>query len=44
MSDKLNPGDMFPELTLNIAGGSNVTLPTDLESPLTLVLFYRGHW
>ena len=44
MAEKLNGGDMFPELMLNMAGGGTVTLPTDIETPYALVLFYRGHW
>lgn len=44
MAEKLNGGDTFPELELNIAGGGTVTLPDDIETPYALVLFYRGHW
>lgn len=41
---KLNPSDIFPELTLNLVGGGSFSLPADLTSPMTVVLFYRGHW
>lgn len=44
MTQKLTSGDTFPELTLKIAGGDTLSLPGDLETPLTIVLFYRGHW
>ena len=44
MADKLNPGDVFPQLTLNLTGGAAMSLPDDLNSPLTVVLFYRGYW
>ncbi|MCZ6616540.1 MAG: hypothetical protein O7E57_00300 [Gammaproteobacteria bacterium] len=44
MAEKLNTGDTFPELNLSIAGGGSVRLPTDIETPYALVLFYRGHW
>jgi hypothetical protein len=44
MAEKLNMGSIFPELTLNIAGGGPVTLPADLNTPYAVVLFYRGHW
>jgi len=44
MTVKLQGGDPFPSLSLNVAGGGTVSLPDDLESPLTIVLFYRGHW
>ncbi|MFP6840491.1 MAG: hypothetical protein VB962_13085 [Pseudohongiellaceae bacterium] len=44
MTDKLNPGELFPSLSLNIAGGEKLTLPDDIACPMALVLFYRGHW
>ncbi len=44
MAEKLTPGEVFPDLTLNIAGGGQLNLPADLSTPLTIVLFYRGHW
>ncbi|XOV83581.1 MAG: hypothetical protein ACFHXK_00360 [bacterium] len=44
MSEKLVPGSLFPELTLNIAGGDTFTLPHAIETPYAVVLFYRGHW
>ncbi|MEJ2133184.1 MAG: hypothetical protein P8Y95_16530 [Gammaproteobacteria bacterium] len=44
MTAKLVGGDTFPELTLQIAGGESLTLPTDIETPFAIVLFYRGHW
>ena len=44
MAEKLNGGDTFPSLTLNIAGGGTVALPVDIDTPYALVLFYRGHW
>ena len=44
MADKLNLADMFPALTLNLAGGDTLTLPTDLATPYAILLFYRGHW
>ncbi len=44
MSAKLNPGDTFPEMTLNTSDGATISLPTASDLPLTLVLFYRGHW
>ena len=44
MADKLNPAETFPALTLNLAGGGNMSLPEDLDSAMTVVLFYRGHW
>lgn len=44
MAEKLNPGDLFPSLTLKIAGEGEVSLPDAIETPLAIVLFYRGHW
>ena len=44
MTEKLAGGDTFPELTLDIAGNGQMTLPADIETPFAIVLFYRGHW
>jgi hypothetical protein len=44
MADKLDSGVLFPPLTLNIAGGEQLVLPDAIDTPLALVLFYRGHW
>lgn len=44
MGDKLGTGDAFPFISLKIAGGGAISLPEDLDTPLTVVLFYRGHW
>ena len=44
MTGKLHGGDEFPSVSLKIAGGGTVNLPDDLEAPMTIVLFYRGHW
>jgi peroxiredoxin len=44
MADKLQSGDVLPTLTLQLAGGGEVTLPHDLTTPYGVVLFYRGHW
>tara|TARA_B100000902_G_C26544682_1_gene544214 strand:+ start:345 stop:479 length:135 start_codon:yes stop_codon:yes gene_type:complete len=44
MADKLAAGDMFPELLLSIVGEKSLKLPTDLDAPMTVALFYRGHW
>lgn len=44
MTDKLNSGEQFPTLSLQLAGGESITLPASIESPMAVVLFYRGHW
>lgn len=42
--EKLNSGDEFPEISLNITGGGTLNLPNDISTSFTIVLFYRGHW
>jgi len=44
MVNKLSAGDKFPELSLAIAGADKISLPSEIDSPLQVVLFYRGHW
>ena len=44
MNRKLEAGDSFPQLELNLEDGSTVTLPDDIDTPHAIVLFYRGHW
>lgn len=44
MSEKLGLGVTFPELTLNIADGSTLSVPSGLATPYAVLLFYRGHW
>jgi peroxiredoxin len=44
MTAILGPGDSFPAMSLNLAGGGTVDLPGDLKSNYSVILFYRGHW
>lgn len=44
MADKLDAGDAFPSLTLNLVGGGTLTVPDDLSTKYLVALFYRGHW
>ncbi|MDP6517574.1 MAG: hypothetical protein QF926_13275 [Alphaproteobacteria bacterium] len=44
MGEKLNTGDPFPSLTLNLVGGGTVTVGGTLDSNYGVILFYRGHW
>ncbi len=44
MTTNLGPGDAFPEMRLDLAGGGTIDLPSDLESSYSVILFYRGHW
>ena len=40
----LNPGDPFPQLTMNVVGGETLTVPDALAGDFAAVLFYRGAW
>lgn len=44
MANKLDIGDRFPSMTLNLVGGDTVTVPDDHRSNYSIILFYRGHW
>lgn len=44
MAEKLDTGDAFPTMSLNLVGGDTVTVPGDLRSNYAILLFYRGHW
>jgi peroxiredoxin len=44
MAEKLDAGQTFPAMNLNLVGGGSVNLPADLDSPFSILLFYRGHW
>ncbi len=44
MMEKLQQGDRFPSLTLNLVGGGQVRIPEDVPGRYAAVLFYRGHW
>ncbi len=44
MNQKLDPGALFPNLSLSLVGGESMDLPRGLSNPMTLALFYRGHW
>ena len=43
MPNFLNPGDYLPSLSLGLAGSERLSLPNDLQAPMTIALFYRGH-
>lgn len=40
----LSPGDRFPALSLNLAGGATLDLPDALAGHYGVVLLYRGSW
>lgn len=44
MADKLNAGDTFPRMTLNLVGGGTLELPDGIAAKYKVILFYRGHW
>ena len=44
MARKLDVGDRFPALALTLVVGGTVSLPNDLSSDYSVILFYRGHW
>jgi hypothetical protein len=44
VSEKLNAGDAFPRLTLDLADGGKLELPGGLDARYNVILFYRGHW
>lgn len=40
----LHPGDQFPELTIQLVGGSETTVADTLTGRFGVVLFNRGSW
>ncbi len=40
----LAPGQTFPSLTMAVAGGDPLTVPSALVGSFGVVLFYRGSW
>ena len=44
MAKKLNAGDTFPELTVNIRGGGTFNVRDNPEARYNIILLYRGHW
>lgn len=44
MTAKLDTGDLFPKLTLQLVGGKSLSVPDDLDAKYKVILFYRGHW
>ena len=44
MPEKLKQNDQFPSLTLKLVGDSALTIPDDLSTRYTAVLFFRGPW
>jgi hypothetical protein len=41
---RLNNGERFPELGVDLVGGDTLDLPGDIDSGWGVILFFRGHW
>ena len=44
MREKLNAGDAFPRMTLQLVDGGTLGLPEGIDARYKVILFYRGHW
>ena len=44
MNEKLDTGSQFPNMSLNLVGGGEIKLPSDMDGNYNVVVFYRGHW
>jgi hypothetical protein len=44
MAEKLNTGELFPRISLDLVDGSTLQLPDGLDAKYRIALFYRGHW
>lgn len=44
MANKLNTGEDFPKLSLDLVNGGRLEVPDGLEARYKVILFYRGHW
>jgi peroxiredoxin len=44
MSSRLQNGDLFPHLAIDVVGGQTLAIPRDLAGSYAVVLFYRGSW
>ena len=44
ISSPLQNGDLFPDLTIEVVGGTTLVIPRDLAGSYAVVLLYRGSW
>ena len=44
MSMRLQNGDIFPDLIIDVVGRGTLSIPRDLDGSYAVVLFYRGSW
>ena len=44
MVSRLQNGDVFPDLAIDVVGGDTIALPRDLAGSYAVILFNRGAW
>jgi peroxiredoxin len=44
MAKQLNPGDLFPDYTVQLTDGRTVNIPQELRGEYAVIIFYRGIW
>ena len=44
MSKKLQIGDQFPSITLNMINGKVNNIPEDINTPFAILIVFRGKW
>lgn len=44
MTEKLKAGDTFPTMQVQTIANGTLTIPGDLKTCYSLLLFYRGWW
>lgn len=40
----LHPGDVFPNLTVQLTGGRSLVIPQEFSGDFGIILFFRGAW
>ena len=44
MARQLNPGDLFPEYSVQLTDGRTLNVPRDFRGEYAVIIFYRGIW
>lgn len=44
MARQLNPGDLFPDYTIQLTDEKTLNVPRDLTGEYAVIIFYRGIW
>jgi peroxiredoxin len=44
MAKQLNPGDQFPNYSVQVVDGRTLNIPQDLRGEYAVIIFYRGIW